>query len=421
MTLRRGWCPGALTPMETGDGWLVRVRPRAGRYTLAQVQAIANASAACGNGEIDLTNRANLQLRGLTDGSLHNAITMLASADLVDDNPALESIRNVIVSPLAGLGAASDQQAQNAAASLETVLASDLALSALPGKFGFAIDTLAAPLGPDVSADIRLTLAGRAVTVRLAGANPFAAVVHPTDAIAAAFVLAHAFLRFASGHPALRRMRDAVAAFGPTAVYTAADLTPVRQALPPAPPVASRAGLIGPTDAPIALSVGLPYGRISGPALARLIEAASAAGVAEVRPSPDRTLVFPLRHGSPDGLIAVAAELGLILSPADVRFRIDVCPGAPACSHATTPTRAHADTVAASFARLSGSLPSVHVSGCQKGCARFDAADLTFVARDGSYDLVPDGRANDRPNLTGLAASELPGIALRFIRGPSDV
>ena len=26
-TLRRGWCPSTLRPMETGDGWLVRLAP----------------------------------------------------------------------------------------------------------------------------------------------------------------------------------------------------------------------------------------------------------------------------------------------------------------------------------------------------------------------------------------------------------
>ena len=66
----RGWCPGALRPMESGDGLLVRVRPRAGRLATGDVIAIAAAAERYGNGLIDLTRRANLQLRGLSAESL---------------------------------------------------------------------------------------------------------------------------------------------------------------------------------------------------------------------------------------------------------------------------------------------------------------------------------------------------------------
>ncbi len=62
----RGWCPGALQPMESGDGWVVRIRPPGGRPGRAQAQAIADAAQTHGNGVIELTGRANLQLRGVT-------------------------------------------------------------------------------------------------------------------------------------------------------------------------------------------------------------------------------------------------------------------------------------------------------------------------------------------------------------------
>jgi hypothetical protein len=62
--LRKGWCPGALRPMQSGDGLLLRVRPRAGRFSIAEIIAITETAARCGSGEIDLTNRTNMQLRG---------------------------------------------------------------------------------------------------------------------------------------------------------------------------------------------------------------------------------------------------------------------------------------------------------------------------------------------------------------------
>ena len=63
----RGWCPGAHRPMMSGDGLVVRVRPRLARLTTEQVLGLCAAARRHGNGTIDLTNRANLQMRGVDE------------------------------------------------------------------------------------------------------------------------------------------------------------------------------------------------------------------------------------------------------------------------------------------------------------------------------------------------------------------
>ena len=55
--------------MLSGDGLVVRIRPHGGRLNPEQVAGIAALSARHGNGLIDLSARANLQLRGVTDAS----------------------------------------------------------------------------------------------------------------------------------------------------------------------------------------------------------------------------------------------------------------------------------------------------------------------------------------------------------------
>ena len=67
---RKGWCPGALRPMETGDGLLARVRAPRGRLSLDQAGALVDAALRCGNGIIGLSARANLHLRGLSEQTL---------------------------------------------------------------------------------------------------------------------------------------------------------------------------------------------------------------------------------------------------------------------------------------------------------------------------------------------------------------
>ncbi len=45
-----GWCPGALRPMMSGDGLVVRLRPPLGRLSQQQACAVAELSQRFGNG-----------------------------------------------------------------------------------------------------------------------------------------------------------------------------------------------------------------------------------------------------------------------------------------------------------------------------------------------------------------------------------
>src|SRR5690349_10110447 len=99
----KGWCPGALRPMPSGDGLIVRIRPPCGAFTLGQAAALADLAQSLGNGHIDLTRRANLQLRGLGEARLPALHAALRKLMLLDRDAETEAGRNVMVSPLAGL------------------------------------------------------------------------------------------------------------------------------------------------------------------------------------------------------------------------------------------------------------------------------------------------------------------------------
>ena len=86
----RGGCPGALRPMQSGDGLIVRLRPRAGAFALDDLMAVADISVRHGNGLIDLTRRANLQLRGVRGLPTGLEKTVVLTGD--DDQPRGELI-----------------------------------------------------------------------------------------------------------------------------------------------------------------------------------------------------------------------------------------------------------------------------------------------------------------------------------------
>ena len=58
----RGWCPGVLDPMETGDGWLLRVRLPGGALTADDLRLVAGVASELGSGFVEITSRANLQI-----------------------------------------------------------------------------------------------------------------------------------------------------------------------------------------------------------------------------------------------------------------------------------------------------------------------------------------------------------------------
>ena len=125
----------------------------------------------------------------------------------------------------------------------------------------------------------------------------------------------------------------------------------------------------------------LVYLRFGQTTAAELVELAGR--VPEVRTTPWRAFLSPV------------AVPGLNREPSS----IIACSGSPACASATTRTRDDAARLERlGFARL-------HISGCTKGCAHPSPA-TTLVGRDGLYDLVRNGRACDRPELTGLTVEQ---------------
>lgn len=349
----KGWCPGALRPMESGDGLVVRVRVPGGRLTAHQAQSLAALADAHGNGLIDLSARANLQLRGV-----HNHAALLeglAALALLDPNPAAESRRNVLTTPFWSPG---DDTPALAAALEEALAASDLAL---PGKFGFAIDTGPAPVLTLSSADIRLERGPHGLHLRPDGAA-LALPVTPAEAIPQALALAHWFL--ANDGAANNRGRMA-------ALIARGTPLPAGYISTPSPAPATQTP--GPT--PQGWLVGLPLGRLTAATLAQI-------ATAPIRLTPWRMLLI---ENSPPPLT------DLILHPDDPRLRVTACPGAPACPQAHAPVR----DLALQLAPRVPKGQTLHLSACAKGCAHPAPADLCLTATPHGFLAARRAKAAD--------------------------
>lgn len=363
----RGWCPGAYRPMMSGDGLVVRIRPRLARLEARQALGLCALACRFGSGGLDLTSRANLQIRGVAEAAHDELMEALAGLDLLDADPAMESRRNILVTPFWQRG---DRSARLARALAEALPR----LPGLPAKVGFAVDTGPQPVLVDASADFRFERSRDGLILRADGWALGRPVTEAT-AIPALIELAEWFDTHRS--PDRRRMAQVLAA---TALPEAwATVPPRPRVVPPQPGMH-----------PMGALLGASFGRIDAAALARLLDET---GATALRVTPWR---FFLLEGA-----ALPGGTPFVTEAGDPLLRADACPGAPYCPSATVGTR---DLARALAPRVPGSL---HVSGCAKGCARARPADITLVGRDGRFDLVVSGRAGDAPQRSGLIPSDI--------------
>ena len=62
---RRSACPGLFRMAKALDGSICRVKLTFGNLSAGQARSVADAAQRFGNGVIEITNRANLQIRGV--------------------------------------------------------------------------------------------------------------------------------------------------------------------------------------------------------------------------------------------------------------------------------------------------------------------------------------------------------------------
>lgn len=395
----KGWCPGALRPMESGDGLIVRMRLTGGIVPAGTLAAIADLSTRFGNGLVDLSQRANLQLRGVREADLPALQDALAALGLLDRSRESEAVRNVIAPPLAGLDPSALVDGGGLVRALDERLVADVRLHALPEKFGFLVDDGGLATLDAIAADIRLVGDADGVLLQVggdaAGASPLG-IIDAEHAVEAAVAIALGFLAL-RGDDGPRRMRGLIERTGLEALAAAARA----QGLPPLRPAVAaldrpgRAALV-PGARSYGVVIGAPYGRFT----ADQVRAIGDAAPAGIRLTPFRAVVLP---GAGAERLPALAAAGLVTAAEDPRRAVVACAGSAGCLHGHVDTRETADRLAPLAAALAGADGiGLHISGCPKGCARPAAAPVTLVGRSGLFDIVDDGRASEPPHLSGL-------------------
>lgn len=399
------FCPGILHAVPAKDGLLLRIRVPGGSIAPAQLHTVANLS----TGEVELTSRANLQIRAIAEEDLPHIADALTAAGLLPSRTH-ERVRNLIASPFAGIDPDELLDIRPLIRELDQRLIADPVLAALPPKFSMAMDgggrwfsretddlTLRAVPGDKdphfallvggVPTNIRVTI-GQAVDCMLEAARACLHVARELDLPARG-------RRIAAVPEAIARMLQRM---------PAPSLPP--QSLP------DRAIEV---DAP----VGVLHTRLSGfaaiapsIALGRLpiAHAQRLAGIAaehkaDLRLAPWRGIV--LGGIAEDAVSRVAAQLrgaGLSLDPDDGYRGLAACAGITGCDASLADVRANAAQLARQLAgRPAQPGWTVNISGCEKQCAMRNGATADLIATPNGYALKLHGIADTRLHTSASA------------------
>ncbi|KMY85890.1 Cobalamin biosynthesis protein CobG [Candidatus Paraburkholderia calva] len=381
------------------DGGLVRLRLFGGELSADAARAVAQAALRCGSGTIEVTNRANLQLRGMRDEAHEALIAQVLDADLGPSAEGGDDLRNVMLSPLAS----DDTRALGA--QLIDAMQGDAALHALSPKFALQLDA-GEPLAMlDHPHDVWLSALDRDAVhfaFGFAGALRGAALGAIARADAVRFVMSvlRAFLALASDDE--HRMRDLLARVDAARFLETLDV-PAMQAVPqtwrrPHADASLRLGAHLEANG-ITYHVGAQtrLGRLDTASLAALADLVTTHAQRRMLTTPWQSVLIPgVGKQHVHAVLARLEALGLATDAHAPFARIVACAGSQGCARSRADTKADAH-------RLALLLPpdaEVHLSGCERSCAAAHPVDTTLLAvAPGRYQLIRQARTQAR-NLT---------------------
>ncbi len=409
-------CPGIVHLALMADGGLARLRAPGGMLDAAQVRAVAKAARRLGSGVVDLTNRANLQIRGLKAGGGRELAEALEAAGFRFHGEA-DRRRNILVDPFSGFDPQERRDMRPLADALDRALVEASWIAGLSPKFSFALDGGGVSQVSAVASDVTAIASGEGIEI-LVGGRWLADFEDETAAVCGMIGLAE---RAARAGPDTRGKdlwagRDSdverdlnvsLRLAGRVWVGVAQDgavPVDVEQRQPqrlilyrphPRPlPTRGRGEELSPrfgsiptaSDDVVALSFAVPVGRLDPKMLRVLADIAEAEGDGSVRLAPWSGVVLPGVAAERAGaLIDAATDAGFVSSEVAQRLRVVACAGAPACERAREPAKALGAAVLALASAEPDLLPSkpttLHLSACPKGCAGSATADLLLLGR----------------------------------------
>jgi precorrin-3B synthase len=392
--LRPSACPGLMRIVPARDGGLCRIRLALGELSAQQARLVAEVSQAFGSGVIDVTNRANLQIRGVREDSREALISRVVDAGLGPATPGSDDLRNVMPSPLAGLDAHAVLDVMPLASALLNQLQRDTRLHQLSPKFALMVDGGERLAMLDHPHDVWISaMSAQRVAFGLAGCpprlehdRPALAAIETAHVPALVDALLHTFLDLAL--PSQTRMRDLLTTCSIEAILGCVqdklgflldrDVETWRR-FPSDAKLRFGVHRQGTGDS-VYVGAQVPLGRMDAATLAALTDLAP-----RLRMTPwQGVMLLDVPPANAQAVLERLTVLGLATSPGEPFARLIACTGSQGCAKSFADTKTDAQLLAQSMP-LAG---DVHLSGCPRSCAAAHHVETTLMAvAPGRYDL----------------------------------
>jgi ferredoxin-nitrite reductase len=411
-------CPGLFCPTIASDGVLTRVRIPGGQVSIDQLIVLTQVMGRLGCLDLLITNRANVQVRS-TQAMTPLDLVALQEAGLAAKNPAIDHLRNIMASPMAGLEPDAFD-VMPALVALEQYICETPDLAKLSAKFSIGLDGGERASVRDRANDVWLIAnnAGFELVLSLGdGEEWWTGLVG--DAVSLVKRVADRYLigldqyegqdlnlsiNPVQKHRRSRkpRLRDIIALVGKAGFLEEGAGSAEEGAgfLEEGAGSAARTGIGDKLGAGLAensllhlqsdfdrmaIEIICPLGKLALDQIKGLIRVLSQFNLQQIRLTPWQTLIIPnvLRSDLPN-LKEALMQIPLNPNANHPARGIVACTGKTGCQSAATHAQEHAQQLIARLERLDDrfearSFPTIQISGCEKLCAMPRGSEITLV------------------------------------------
>ncbi len=409
-------CPSLFNATSAQDGILSRIRIPSGLITSNQCEAIVQLVNQFGNDEIQITNRANLQIRTSQALSL-DILQTLQDYGLASSQASTDGLRNIMASPTAGIDVNSKINTIPLVKQWDFYLANHPELEVLSNKFSVCFDggetvsvcdrpndicLVAVEINNEIYFSLHLGLGDR-------GDSPSAVnvLISSDQVLEVLAALAEVYREYVcreytelaqKTHLRSRppRLRELLHDWG---VEKYLDL--VEQQLgyalrrsPLAPlPLGERGtraykhlGIHAQKQSRLVyIGIVIPLGRLTSPQLQGLGHLAKHHGGGSLRlTSWQNILITDIAETKIAQVTQEIFNLGLQISVNHPYAAIAACSGSKGCKSALTDTQTDAKAIALHLEnciKLDHPI-NIHFSGCEKSCAQHHSSDIALVSKN---------------------------------------
>lgn len=453
-----------LTPHK--EAFMCRLKIPGGVLKTFQLREVASVSRELTSGYVQITTRANLQLRLIEPRNAPEFLRRIQSVGLSSKGAGADNVRNITANPTAGVDPHELIDTLPLCQELAQLINNDRSLHDLPRKFNIALDgggligtvedtndlglkavKFDAPqktADAEIPAGVYFRMKAGGATGHQAFARDMGVLVKPTEAVKV--ILAATRVYVANGNRgdrkkarlkhlldkwSLEQYRDEIEKLLGYKLLRA-SLEP--EALPPEPSVAhSHIGVFAQKQRGLNyLGVSIPVGQLNARQLMRLAEIADLYGSGEVRLTVWQNLIIP---NIPDAYVQTVkravVKAGFDWKQSHIRSGLVACTGNSYCKFASSNTKAHALELADYLDKnIELDQPiNIHLTGCPNSCAQHYMGDIGLLGTkvkvagetlEGYHVFVGGGfgrhQAVGRQVFNGVSAGQLKPTLERMLR-----